>query len=1069
MSVANLQRDTAFQVRSLFRSLLRQSSQFPNYNFREYARRRTRDAFREHQHETEERRIQELIQDGLQNLRMLKRQTVISQFYQLDKLVVEGQKTGEQTGQEGGIVRQKDTGSSRSGRQFGENANRTRTGQIDHDVFEGLPVRRWTRQRQTISQVPKTEISESLIQGPGGKQALPEHPMPRDSHLLTPMSRALLRAARAGCIYIRKAQKEPEDEEKEATDVEEQPMIQSTDRSFTARKWAALPRHMEPPEVEFLAKRRPGLPSLYGASTTGVDGAANNVPMRRTRFKKVDPVTGNISIYEAWVPEGHKIEGEITDEAQVRAENKEVAVIPEAPAPGTVVEGVGVVNAEGVVVAEAGSVSVMTPPKRRPPPPKRKAKGFGKGRRKKVMFAPGDGADAALVHGSGASTVEGATDSGLTKPDPDASRLSVDQSGQDDEEEEGDEGEESDEGDESMLDAKTPETPLAQPESVSAGDAPSISDVEVAQESSGTIKEENDESQSVAPEGLSSLAMEPSTHTNVQPSAPSVKPPSPQAQASRSAEVSAPALSIQPEATVVSEEPTQAVVTEDVVMSDAQPPVSLQDDSLATVPQQHSARLSSDAQEVTGSAHESPVTQPLQDVPQTSGLGPSPPVEGAHRTDVQTETTEKSVELSQATPNENMTQEVAEAGDVVMEDSEAVASAPATEPIPLRETMAEQAPSSAVKPQPADTERGSNEVDLLGSLEASLGGAVRDAQTGGSASLQTDAQVGAIAAESTSTNAAREVGETVTDGPLHQPSENVEEQHAKESPEQIVESAPVAAEQKAIEQLSEPSLEPSTMSIPEQPEQEMTEPTAETVANDTPEELNQEAPTAQPRESTYKALSAVDTEPVAQPAENEAPKSATPQVIEPATDSSIVPSTEPSAEAPSDQSTAPPTDQQPPGPSSEPHAEKPAQASPEQSTRPTEPLPPSTTEQTPTQPTQPSPEHMAPPTESLTPPSPEFEQIEESSQDQPQNQAPVTDIQKPQPAPLDKSQTPEAPSAPAPSAPEITEPPTQPSDAAPSDNDAAPQPVAEQEKAEPESKEGGEEAPAPSTSDLTAA
>ncbi|KAM0096954.1 hypothetical protein ACP6JE_008535 [Aspergillus fumigatus] len=133
MSVANLQRDTAFQVRSLFRSLLRQSSQFSNYNFREYARRRTRDAFREHQHETEERRIQELIQDGLQNLRMLKvspefytpvldkaippprtstcyRQTVISQFYQLDKLVVEGQKTGEQTGQEGGIVRQKDTG-----------------------------------------------------------------------------------------------------------------------------------------------------------------------------------------------------------------------------------------------------------------------------------------------------------------------------------------------------------------------------------------------------------------------------------------------------------------------------------------------------------------------------------------------------------------------------------------------------------------------------------------------------------------------------------------------------------------------------------------------------------------------------------------------------------------------------------------------------------------------------------------------------------------------------------------------------------------------------------------------
>ncbi|KAL2009155.1 hypothetical protein VTN00DRAFT_7349 [Thermoascus crustaceus] len=110
MSVTTLQRDTAFQVRSLFRSLLRQSSQFSNYNFREYARRRTRDAFRQHQNETGERKIQELIQDGLQNLQIMKRQTVISQFYQLDKLVVEGQKTGKQTGQRGDIVRQKDTG-----------------------------------------------------------------------------------------------------------------------------------------------------------------------------------------------------------------------------------------------------------------------------------------------------------------------------------------------------------------------------------------------------------------------------------------------------------------------------------------------------------------------------------------------------------------------------------------------------------------------------------------------------------------------------------------------------------------------------------------------------------------------------------------------------------------------------------------------------------------------------------------------------------------------------------------------------------------------------------------------
>ncbi|KAF2805339.1 uncharacterized protein BDZ99DRAFT_525042 [Mytilinidion resinicola] len=102
--------DMPYQVRSLYRSLLRQSQQFAAYNFREYAKRRTRDAFREHKGDTEERQIQEFMQKGLKELQMLKRQTVISQFYQLDRLVVEGGKTGKQKGDHGGIVRQKDTG-----------------------------------------------------------------------------------------------------------------------------------------------------------------------------------------------------------------------------------------------------------------------------------------------------------------------------------------------------------------------------------------------------------------------------------------------------------------------------------------------------------------------------------------------------------------------------------------------------------------------------------------------------------------------------------------------------------------------------------------------------------------------------------------------------------------------------------------------------------------------------------------------------------------------------------------------------------------------------------------------
>ncbi len=61
-----------FTVRSLYRSLLRQSRQFANYNFRMYAQRRTRDAFHENQKESDSRRVQELMQKGLKELQVMK-------------------------------------------------------------------------------------------------------------------------------------------------------------------------------------------------------------------------------------------------------------------------------------------------------------------------------------------------------------------------------------------------------------------------------------------------------------------------------------------------------------------------------------------------------------------------------------------------------------------------------------------------------------------------------------------------------------------------------------------------------------------------------------------------------------------------------------------------------------------------------------------------------------------------------------------------------------------------------------------------------------------------------------
>jgi len=102
--------NTATTARALYRNLLRCSSRFAAYNFREYAKRRTHDAFHEHRAETDPGKIRALIERGQKELRVLQRQTTISQFFQLDRLVVEGQASGRQQGGRGSLARLKDTG-----------------------------------------------------------------------------------------------------------------------------------------------------------------------------------------------------------------------------------------------------------------------------------------------------------------------------------------------------------------------------------------------------------------------------------------------------------------------------------------------------------------------------------------------------------------------------------------------------------------------------------------------------------------------------------------------------------------------------------------------------------------------------------------------------------------------------------------------------------------------------------------------------------------------------------------------------------------------------------------------
>lgn len=282
--------------------------------------------------------------------------------------------------------------------------------------------------------------------------------MPKDSHLLPPWSQALLRAARMGQVFRPPAP--PVEEDKEPG--EDEDADGDIDHGFVATKWGLVPRHLEGPEPEFLAKRRKGLSSLYGA-VSGAIGASNQ--MRKTKIKKTDS-EGHEYVLEALVPEGQTVEGEVA-----AGETS----LSEAPAPGTVVEGVGIVNADGVVIA-AEQIQ-PTPPRRKPPPPKRKAKGPGRGRKKKVAFAPGpNGAppsrdlndpSSATVNGQGTAVAHGGTDQPAGDGDVEMGDDSLLQDGEEgsEEEDEGEEGEDGDREDGELSPSPRPASasPLKQP------------------------------------------------------------------------------------------------------------------------------------------------------------------------------------------------------------------------------------------------------------------------------------------------------------------------------------------------------------------------------------------------------------------------------------------------------------------------------------------------------------------------------------------------------------------------------------------------------------------------------
>ncbi|KFY25353.1 hypothetical protein V493_04694, partial [Pseudogymnoascus sp. VKM F-4281 (FW-2241)] len=230
------------------------------------------------------------------------------------------------------------------------NPSRRQTrGQVDHDIFEGLPVRNWRRDAVTVAPPPAhdpfaTAKDKWDVELPWG--------MPKDAHLMPQHSQDLLRAARSGRIYQKRMLVEEEDMEAEAALAEKaEKKEEAKEEGFVVRTWKLVPKHLEGPEIEYLAKRRKG---LRGAPVKGV------ATMTKMTLRRTDEA-GNTYVEDVVVPEGQVVQGEVIATT--------VILDPAAGAP-------------------AAGIQAPQPVKRRPPPPKRRAKGPGRGRRKKLPLPP---------------------------------------------------------------------------------------------------------------------------------------------------------------------------------------------------------------------------------------------------------------------------------------------------------------------------------------------------------------------------------------------------------------------------------------------------------------------------------------------------------------------------------------------------------------------------------------------------------------------------------------------------------------------------------------------------------
>ncbi|KAI0972032.1 hypothetical protein F4678DRAFT_67019 [Xylaria arbuscula] len=288
-------------------------------------------------------------------------------------------------------------------RQNTQTRRGNRSGYVEHDDFEGLPVRQWRREWVNIAPPPPPDPTRKndiwAIELP--------HGMPKDTHLLPPHSQELLRAARSGRLYKRPAPTEEEEVEADPA-VTEKPEKKEEDPStkgYQAKIWKLVPRNLEGPTISYLGKRRKGTITL---SLDLPAGAATGPTITKATVRRID-AAGNPYTQEVTLNEGQAVDGEIISTTVVAA-----------PAPSAAVD-----------------VSV-TPVRRRPPPPKRKPKGPGRGRKKKLPLPATSNPNAVKPAATGLAP-------GVQIDGPQASKLSDDALKQNDiemaDDDEGDDGE----------------------------------------------------------------------------------------------------------------------------------------------------------------------------------------------------------------------------------------------------------------------------------------------------------------------------------------------------------------------------------------------------------------------------------------------------------------------------------------------------------------------------------------------------------------------------------------------------------------------------------------------------